>query len=245
MDPDYYIRMAELQDRHWWYEGRRQILATLIKKLELPPDAQVLEAGCGPGANLTMLEKFGRVSAFEPGDFALRRARQAGASEVREGHLPDGIPFSGPFDLVCAFDVIEHIDNDLASVRALCGVTKQNGYAVFTVPAFQFLWSAHDDINHHKRRYNKKNFAEILRRGGYEIEMISYYNFWLFPLAVAVRMVKKVMGRDNEDDVKMPKSAAMNDTLRTVFAMERFTLPHVAFPFGLSLVAVCRKRRKE
>jgi SAM-dependent methyltransferase len=240
MEESYYVRMADLQSRHWWYEGRRAILASLIGGLKLQDGAKILEAGCGPGANLSMLKKFGSVSAFEPNDFAVSKARASGA-EVREGTLPDGIPFRGPFDLVCAFDVIEHIDDDLASVKNLQSLTVPGGYAIFTVPAFPFLWSAHDDINHHKRRYVRKTLSDVLTRGGYKIEMISYYNAWLFPLAVAVRFAKKILGRDKEDDVKMPGSDLINDLLRSIFASEKHFLKFMCFPFGLSLIAICRK----
>lgn len=240
MDESYYVRMAELQNRHWWYEGRRIILTSIIKKLNLPPDAKILEAGCGPGANLQMLKRFGQVDGFEPNDFAVQKARESGCN-VQHGSLPGGIPFAGPYDLAGAFDVIEHIDDDAGSVKSLHAVTKPGGYAVFTVPAYRFLWSAHDDINHHKRRYTKKTLQKVLLEGGYEIEKISYYNTLLFPLAVAVRLMKKLLQADKEDDVQMPGSALMNKVLCFVFSSERHVLKFMNLPFGLSLIAVCRK----
>lgn len=242
MDAQYTKEMAELQTAHWWYEGRRRILSSIIARLKLPHDAKILEAGCGPGANLNMLSKFGAVSAFEPDDFSVENARTLSSADVQNGTLPNGIPFHDQFDLVCAFDVIEHIDDDLASVRALHGATAGGGYALFTVPAFKFLWSHHDEINFHKRRYTRASLHKVLVAAGYRVEFISYYNFWLFPLAAGVRFIKNIIGaKEQGSDVQMPKSDAVNKLLCAVFASEKHMLKRFALPFGLSVIALCHK----
>lgn len=241
MDPDYYRQMAALQSDHWWYEGRRTILASIIKHLSLPKGAQILEAGCGPGANLTMLSCFGELSAFEPDDFASKHAAQISGVNVKTGTLPDQIPFGQNFDLIGAFDVIEHIEDDVAALKALRDQLKDSGYALFTVPAHQWLWSHHDEINHHKRRYSRKTFKAALERAGFHVEKISYYNMWLFPLAVAVRFLKKLGGTRGESDVTMPP-AFINKTLLCLFASERFLLGYANLPFGLSLIALCKRQ---
>ncbi|MFP4313487.1 MAG: class I SAM-dependent methyltransferase [Alphaproteobacteria bacterium] len=240
MDAQYYRDMAALQKDHWWYEGRRQILSALIARLDLPENATILEAGCGPGANLDMLQNFGNVSAFEPDDFAARHAGEISGLPVKSGALPEPFPFEETFDLIGAFDVIEHIEDDLGALRVLRGKLKEEGYAVFTVPAHQWLWSHHDEINHHKRRYSRRGFRQVLEEAGFEIEKISYYNMWLFPLAVTVRYLKKWMGRDDESDVQMP-AALVNKILYTLFSSEKHSLKVMNQPFGLSIIAVCRK----
>ena len=106
MDQDVYRRMAEIQDRHWWYEARRQIIASLIKSLKLPQNTKILEAGCGPGANLKMLARFGDVWGFEPDNFAINHCRLYSglpAGQLETGFLPAPVPFDGPFDLIGAF----------------------------------------------------------------------------------------------------------------------------------------------
>lgn len=240
MDANYYREMADLQTDHWWYEGRRQILASTIKNLNLPQEAEILEAGCGPGANLKMLQNFGHVDAFEPEDFAAKYAAQISGLDVKTGMLPEPFPFEGPFDLIGAFDVIEHIDDDIAALKALHSKLQENGHAVFTVPAHQWLWSKHDDINHHKRRYSRKQFKTVLEQAGFQIEKISYYNMWLFPLAVGVRYLKKWLDKEDESDVKMP-SPIVNNILRMLFSSEKYLLKIMNQPFGLSIIAVCRK----
>lgn len=240
MDAGYYRDMAALQTDHWWYEGRRRILASIIKNLDLPDNPEILEAGCGPGANLEMLQTFGNVSAFDPEEFAANHAAKISGLDVKTGMLPEPCPFDGPFDLIGAFDVIEHIDDDTAALKALHGRLKSGGYAIFTVPAHQWLWSKHDDINHHKRRYSRNGFYEALKEARFGVEQISYYNMWLFPLAVGVRYIKKWLGRDDGNDVKMPPPI-INIALRALFSSEKFLLKHIHQPFGLSIIAICRK----
>ena len=240
MDSQYYKDMAALQNDHWWYEGRRRILSSTIKRLELPVGPDILEAGCGPGANLKMLQSFGHVSAVEPEEFAAEYASGLSGLDVKTGLLPEPFPFNGPFDLIGAFDVIEHIDDDVAALKALHDLNAPAGLAIFTVPAHQWLWSKHDDINHHKRRYSRKQFKEVLEKSGYKVKKISYYNMWLFPLAVAVRYLKKALGKEDESDVQMP-SPFVNKMLTKLFASERHLLKFMNLPFGLSIIAVCRK----
>lgn len=241
MDPEHYINTARLQKDHWWYEARRIIFADIIKGLKLPADAKILEAGCGPGANLEMLQKFGQVSGFDPDEFAANHATQVSKLDIKQGDLPDNCPFEGPFDLVGSFDVIEHIDDDVGSVKTLADVTKDGGHLLFSVPAYQWMWSHHDEINHHKRRYTVPRLKKVLEDAGLEVVKISYINMWLFPLAVTVRFLKKLLGKDNESDVKLP-SPFVNKTLKNIFASERALLKTSGMPFGLSVVALCKKR---
>ena len=244
MDHDVYRRMAEIQDRHWWYEGRREILASLITRLNLPKSIRILEAGCGPGANLKMLSRFGEVSAFEPDDFAINYCREHSgipAERLSTGFLPTPIPFQQPFDLVGAFDVIEHVEADLESLKALCELTTPGGYALFTVPAFPFLWSQHDVVNHHKRRYVRDDFAALLEKSGYKINYISYYNITLFPLVAAVRFIKKSLNIKDKPDEALPRFDFINHVLRLIFTAEKFVLGRIPLPFGVSIIAVCQR----
>jgi SAM-dependent methyltransferase len=242
MDHNTYRRMAEIQDRHWWYEGRRAILRSVIGRLGLPRSARILEAGSGTGANLRMLSEFGDVKGFEPDDFARDTARAVAGVDTPRGFLPDDVPYAGPFDLVCAFDVIEHVEKDAESLKALCALTAPGGYAVFTVPAFMFLWSRHDEVNHHFRRYRRPQFRALLAGAGYEVRFISYYNFALFPVVAGVRLARRFLkiGGGEADDA-MPRHGLVNNALRAVFAVDRHLLALGPLPFGVSIIAVCRR----
>lgn len=243
MDPQDYRLMAALENEHWWYLGRRRILQALIERLALPPGPEILEAGCGTGGNLAMLSGFGRVSGFEPDSFALDAARRRRPDvELKPGSLPGGVPFTGPFDMVCAFDVIEHVERDSESLRVLHDALKPGGYALFTVPAFMFLWSRHDETHHHFRRYTVPAFRALLAGAGFEVAFISYYNSLLFPAIALMRFAKTVLRREDVPDEKMPRWKAMNALLAFIFSSERHILKRVRLPAGVSIVAVCRRR---
>lgn len=241
MEKSYVLQMAALQSSHWWYEGRRRIIMSFMKRINLNKSkATILDAGCGPGSNLTSLATFGEVKAFEPDAYSCQHARDISGLTVNEGALPAPIPYDEYFDVVCAFDVIEHVEDDLGSLKALHAKLKPSGHALFTVPAHMWLWSEHDVNNHHYRRYTLQGFEALLKDAGFKIEKISYYNMWLFPLAAGVRLVKKLLHIKNTTETNMPP-AFINKILCSIFASEALLLDKINLPFGLSVIAHCRK----
>ncbi len=241
MERDVYARMAELEAQHWWFVARRAVLAEVLMRLvDLPPSARILEAGCGTGGNLAMLSRFGEVAAFEPDAEARRMAREKSGFEVRDGRLPGEIPFEpGRFDLVAAFDVLEHVDDDLSSLRALCAQLRAGGSALITVPAFEFLWSRHDERHHHRRRYAKGTLSRRAAVAGFTPVLVTCFNSLLFPLIAGVRFAKKLSGQEDDDDV-MP-SRMVNGALKAIFASERHLVGRVPLPLGVSLLMIARK----
>lgn len=240
MDREMYHAMAAHQTRHWWYRARRAILTDEIARLPLPRPARVLEAGCGPGGNLGMLARFGAVCAFDFDAEAIEMAAGKGAAVLAQGALPDAIPFGGPFDLIAALDVVEHLDQDVASVAALKDKLSPEGRLVITVPAYQFLWSEHDRRNHHKRRYTQASLRRVLEAAGIAIERMTYFNSHLFPLIAGVRLAARALRLKNDGDDRMP-SAPVNAALEAIFAAERHVLPVLRYPFGVSILAIGRR----
>jgi SAM-dependent methyltransferase len=240
MERGAYDRMKVLETTHWWFLGRRQVLTKLLSGLSLPPKARILEAGCGVGGNIEMLTRFGTVAALEPDppsrDYVSART---GVTPV-EGYLPHDLPFKpASFDAVCAFDVIEHVDDDRGAVAALSGLVAPGGYLVVTVPAYQWMWSAHDEVHHHKRRYARSQIVDVVRAGGLEVVKASHFNAVLFPLAAAVRLAKKVTRSDSSDDAMPP--AWLNGLFRSLFGGESRWLAGHSLPFGLSIVVIARR----
>jgi SAM-dependent methyltransferase len=233
-----YEQMAELDQRHWWYKARREVLAELIRRqVRLPAAARILEIGCGTGHNLAMLGEFGKVDALELDDEARAHAEKRLGRSVMSAPLPElcEVP-EAHYDLIGAFDVIEHIEDDQAAVGSIARRLKRGGKFVLTVPAHQWMWSAHDVVNHHKRRYSKKRLKALIEASPLKLERIGYFNSLLFPLAVAERLSSRLRGKDDAD-LKLPP-APLNAMLERTFAAERHLIARLPLPPGLSLFAV-------
>ena len=241
MERAVFDRMAELDQDHWWFLARRRILKALIQRVIRPPKkARILEVGCGTGHNLAMLKEFGRVEASELDRCARAVANKRLAGRVKEAKLPDLSMFErNGYDLIALLDVLEHVPDDLGSLRAIHRRLKPGGALLMTVPANPWMWSAHDAAHHHFRRYTKKQLEELFLRSGLEIQLLSYFNSLLFPLVAAARIVGKITRKDSADD-ELP-GAAVNATLNEIFGWEAALLGRVPMPFGVSLVAVVRR----
>jgi len=241
MDRAAYDRMRALQASHWWFEGRRRILSRLIGRLDLPRPARILEAGCGPGGNIGMLQCFGDVVALEPDAASRAYAAEMTGARIEAGALPGELPFAPEsFDLVVAFDVIEHVDDDKGAVAALSRLLKRGGHLAATVPGQPWMWSRHDELHHHRRRYRMAPFRRLFQEAGLSVEKASYFNTFLFPLIAAVRAAKIAVGSKSADDEAMPP-AAMNSALTNLFAAEGAWLSHADLPVGVSIVVIARR----
>jgi SAM-dependent methyltransferase len=230
--------MAELDQRHWWYVARRKVIAELIRRrAKLPANARLLEIGCGTGHNLAMLAEFGHVDALEVDDAARVVAAKRLGRNVLSAPLPDltGVR-QRHYDMVAAFDVVEHIPDDRAAIAGIARLLRPGGKLVLTVPAHQWMWSAHDVVNHHQRRYSKGQLRQLIEGSPLKLDRIGYFNSLLFPVAVAERLASKVRGKEDAD-LAMP-TGPINQALERIFAAERSLIGRVPLPPGLSLFAV-------
>src|SRR4249919_3832658 len=241
MERAVFDRMAELDQDHWWFIARRRILAEVIERVAKPPKkARVLEVGCGTGHNLPMLGRFGKLEACELDDCARALASKRLGRELKSARLPDLSMFErDSYDLVALLDVLEHVPDDVASLKAIFRRLKPGGALVLTVPANPWMWSAHDVAHHHFRRYSKRELARVIGEAGFEVQLLSFFNTLLFPLVAAARVLGKVMRKDSADD-SLP-SAPVNALLEKVFGLETGMVGRVPMPFGVSLVAVLRR----
>lgn len=233
-----YDRMAELDERHWWYRARRDILADLIaRKIAPPAGARILEIGCGTGHNLAMLGRFGSVDAIEVDGAARDMASRRLGRAVMNAPLPElaGVA-DGGYDLVAILDVLEHVEADEAALAGMAAKLKPGGRILITVPAHPWMWSAHDVVNHHKRRYTRATLRDVIARAGLTLDMMSYFNSLLFPLAAAARVAGRVTGKEDSDDRLPPRP--VNALFEKTFGLERYFLGRLPFPPGVSLVAI-------
>jgi len=233
-----YDRMAAHDTTHWWYRARRDILSDYLKRWgDLPADARILEIGCGTGHNLPMLAGFGQVDAIEIDETAAAKASERLGKPVGSAPLPElkGVD-CGAYDLVAVLDVVEHVEDDVAALKAIAKCLKPGGKILITVPAHQWMWSAHDVVNHHKRRYSKASLTAAMRAAGLGWRKLGYFNSLLFPVAVAARFAGKLMGKDDSDD--SPPPGPLNALFQSIFRLERHALGRLPFPPGLSLIVL-------
>ncbi len=238
MDRIVYDRMAAHDSTHWWYRARRDILADfLTREGHLPRDARILEIGCGTGHNLPMLAAFGTVDAIEidPAAQAIAAARLG--KPVSAAPLPQLPEIErGAYDLIAVLDVVEHIEDDVAALAAMRDCLKPGGKILITVPAHQWMWSAHDVVNHHHRRYSKATLANAIGAAGLKPSKLGYFNSLLFPLAAAARVAGRMTGRDDSDD--SPPPALLNTLFERIFRLERHLVGRVPMSPGVSIIAL-------
>ena len=242
MDRIVYERMAAHDTTHWWYRARREILSDYLERYgALPKDARILEIGCGTGHNLPMLARFGEVDAIEIDETAAAKASERLGKRVGSAPLPElqGVA-PASYDLVAVLDVIEHVEDDVAALKAIASVLKPGGKILITVPAHQWMWSAHDVVNHHKRRYSKATLTASLERAGLGWRKLRWFNSLLFPVAVAARFAGKLMGKDDSDDSPPPRP--LNAIFEAVFGLERHLVGRLPLPPGLSIITLASPR---
>lgn len=246
MSPDAYTEMAAVQATHWWFVARRDILREQLRRLNLPANADILEVGSGTGANLNLLAEFGQVVALEMTAEAIALAQQRGGAmpgrvTMRQGKCPEDLGMlTQRFDLICLFDVLEHIEQDQASLAQLAALLKPGGKLMITVPAYQWMWGPHDEHLHHQRRYSKSVLSAECAGAGLVISRMSHFNTLLFPLAMVGRILEKFTGTSTS--ASRTPVAPVNVMLRHLFALERHVLARVSLPFGLSLLLLAQPR---
>ena len=242
MKSELYFEQYSLQNQHWWFVAKKEII---LSQLALALDGRegginILDAGCGTGLMLPALSAFGNVFGMDFSKEAISFAKKNFSGTIKHGALPDNIPYEpATFEVLVALDVIEHVEDDLSSLINLKKIMKPGAVGIITVPACMFLWSHHDVINEHKRRYSKAEFSQKLHAAGFVVEKISYYNFFLFPLVLLIRLINKLKGTQEGSDVKLP-SKLVNVLLKNVFSLEQYFLKVINFPIGVSLIARVR-----
>ncbi len=247
MDKNYYTEYFELERSHWWFLARKEILATQVSKLfGSNQSIRILNIGAATGASSQMLQAFGEVTSVEYEKDCIAFVQDKLDFSLLHGSIL-GLNFANEsFDLVCAFDVIEHVEDHFLAAQEMQRVCKNGGYMVATVPAFMELWSKHDEVNHHFRRYKKAGFVTLFKQE--ELVFTSYFNSLLFTPIYGLRMFSKMfpkkLQRDGSgSDFGLVKSPILNKIFYQLFLLENILLSRrISFPFGVSLLGIWRKR---
>jgi SAM-dependent methyltransferase len=242
MEREYELQTHRAEDRHWWYRGRRRVLERVVEQLRLPARARILDAGCGSGRNMIELARHGTVTGIELSETSVSLARERDTGEVIEGSVLE-MPFAADsFELAASLDVIEHLEDDLAALRELRRVVAPGGSLLITVPAYQWLWSGHDEINHHFRRYTRHSLLHVAQQAGWEPVRTTYFNSLLLPIAIALRVLDRFSSKTTESslDLWVPPPA-LNWLLERPLSLEAALIARrTRIPAGLSLLVVLR-----
>jgi 2-polyprenyl-3-methyl-5-hydroxy-6-metoxy-1,4-benzoquinol methylase len=234
--------MFRADERHWWYRGRRLVVLREIERLELGPGAQLLDAGCGSGRMLDELSRYGHAHGVDSNAWAVSSARARGHADVRLG-MVEQLPYAtGTFDLVTCLDVIEHTPDDHRVLAELRRVTAPGGHLLVTVPAYQFLWSAHDEANDHYRRYRRRTLRDAALACRWEVERDTYFNSILLPPAALVRIARKRrIGHEGRSELAFTPTWLDPVLLIPLRLESAFLRVGGRLPAGLSLLALLRK----
>lgn len=240
-----YPILFRVEQSHWWHIGRRKILAGFVEDIcrrVTDRRPRILDVGCGTGANLLMLSKYGEAEGVDISEDALAFCRERGLDKVKLGAAEE-LPYEdGTFDLVTAFDVVEHMDDDLAGLSEMRRVLRPGGRVLLFVPTFMFLWGLQDDVSNHRRRYRLPELRRVLEHAGFEIERTTYANITFFLPILLIRKLMRVTGMktDSENSINVP---SLNGVLGRLFGAESLILRHMNLPFGVSGLCVARVKK--
>lgn len=231
--------MAEREATYWWHVGRLKIIDTkLAKHAGKKKDLKILNIGCGTGGTIAMLEKYGIVDNVDVSDDAIAFMKKKGYSNAVKVNGTE-LPFDkGTYDFVVAFDVLEHIANDVEALKEWHRVLKPSGKIIVTVPAYQWLWSGHDVSLHHHRRYISRELAQKAKQAGLRKGSLSYAIVFSLPLVAGFRTLNKLRKREMDSEtsyVDLPE--IINKMFTRLLFIEATMHKFIRFPFGTSIIA--------
>jgi len=239
-DPSFYPRLFAIEDRHFWFVARNHVIRTLVRQLRLRDGARVLEVGCGTGNSLRPLEEAGgAVTVIGMDRYAegLHYARTRTRAQLVCADSA-ALPFSEPFDLVCVFDVLEHLDDDIGALRELRAAVRRNGHLLVTVPACKKLWSRMDELSCHRRRYEKRELLERISSAGFQVEYATAFMSVTYPI---MRLSRLRNAESAEAELRV--YPVLNSLLRVALAPERLLVRlRRSIPWGSSMLVLALAR---
>lgn len=233
----------DVEERHWWYRGRRAVIDAVLDGLDLDAGARILDAGCGSGRNMVQLARRGTVTGIELAPASLEAARERGVGPVVPGSLDEPLPFGdAAFDLALALDVLEHVEDDRAALAELARVVAPGGRLLVTVPQYGWLWGEHDVLAHHHRRYTRALLLRRAEAAGLQGERVTAFNAALLPAIAAVRLAQRARRRAQPgSDLDRTPQGLVNSALERVIRAEAALIRRGRdLPAGVSLLALLR-----
>jgi SAM-dependent methyltransferase len=236
MEADYVAQYRRLYEHHWWWRSRELFLLDVIGQTQRGTrDASILDVGCGDGLFFEQLEEFGSVEGVES-DPAAVDPRGRWASKIAQKPFDEWFDPGRRYSLILFLDVLEHVADPTPMLRRATELLEPLGSIIVTVPALGSLWTRHDDLNHHFRRYSKASFSELARRAGAREVRSAYFFHWLAPLKLGVRLAERLTSAEPRSPGLPP--TWLNSLLVCVSRTEQRTLTRLPMPFGASLLVV-------
>lgn len=243
-----YTELEQEQNVHWWFRGKRNIVLDFAyQNHRFNKNDKILDIGCGMGLMLNELQKYGDVYGMDMEQQAVTYCKNTYFKEpssdadahIKIGSLPYDVPFEKNFfDTIFALDVIE---DDAAAIGTIYDLLKPHGRFIATVPAHMSLWSYNDELNHHFRRYERKDLMAVVQKAGFHIQKCSYYNSLLYPAVWFIRKIKNMLHIQSSDIKEKANASFINEILYQLFKSEKYWLRQHHFPTGVSLILLAEK----
>jgi SAM-dependent methyltransferase len=246
MEREQYEIMRAAEDHHWWYRGMAHVTSELLRTRVGKSDArEVLDAGCGTGANLELLAPFGRVTGLDFSQRALDYCHARGAERLVRASVTD-MPFAdASFDLILSCDVLSEVGSpgDVAGLAEFARVLRPGGKLLLRLPAYAWLGGGrHDRAVETRHRFGKAELRAKLDAAGFDVEVLSHANALLFPLALGVRGLERVMPeREARAETSVP-AGPVNAVFKALLSAEAPLVRSTGLPFGLTLISLATKR---
>lgn len=241
MDIQYGLAYKDLYEMHWWFRAREEYILKYLRSNNLGCSGQALDVGCGDGLFLDKLATLGCEPHGLEADARLVSDETKKKHRIHLGILDSNFQPGLSYDLILMLDVLEHIENDVEALQHVLRCLSPDGVLVITVPAFSWLWTAHDDMNHHFRRYTSKTLSQTIDAAGLKMDVSRYFYNWLVPLKLIVRCKESLLGTKSSSP-KVPVKF-VNNLLADVSRLEQRLTNNIQLPMGTSLFAVCKKTR--
>jgi len=239
VDPTYGAYYEELYRRHWWWRAREAAILHELARLK-PPGGwrHILDVGCGNGLFFDRLSELGEVTGVEP-DTALLDPKGRWRQAIHGVPFDAGFQPGHRFDVILLLDVLEHLDDPAGALHHALSLLEPDGVVLCTVPAFQWLWTRHDEINHHRRRYNRPAFRELAARSGLVITQERYLFQWLVPAKLLVRLLERL--RSSPPSLPGIPPEPINGLLRIVSGIQEWVTRVIRVPWGGSLMVTLKE----
>lgn len=243
---EFYREYREIEDRHWWFLGRRQIMLRLLDdNLARRPEGslRILDIGCGTGTMVTHLMRYGRAYGVDMDHEAVVYCTERGLDVMVQASAGQ-LPFENEtFDLVTMLDVLEHIVDDGAALTEARRILRKGGLLMVAVPAYRFLWGVQDEVSQHQRRYSSTQLQQRVRSAGLTVKRLTYFNTVLFPPIAALRLLRRIVPqvRSQNSDFNVPAPGPLNRVLAAVLGSESAVVARVNLPFGVSILCLAQK----